>query len=77
MKTVSRRILSFLLGLCVVSVIVRGLGADEMADWMAEMRRQNDEFNRQEQQRREDMDRFNREAQEMRDYMESSKWSFP
>jgi hypothetical protein len=44
--------------------------ADEMADWMAEMRRQNDEFNRQAQEDREAMDRFNREAQEAREAMD-------
>jgi hypothetical protein len=62
MKITSRRICGALLGLCVLSVIVRGAGADEMAAWMAEMQRQNDEFHRKAQEDREAMDRFNREA---------------
>jgi len=70
MKSISRQIFGALLGLYVASLTVRCAVADEMADWMAEMRRQNDEFNRQAQQQREDMDRFNREAQEMRDFMD-------
>src|SRR5262249_4654893 len=56
-----------LLGVCVMSVMVRGVRADDTADWMAEMRRQNDEFNRQAQEDRDARDKFNREAQEERD----------
>src|SRR5580765_6513754 len=67
MKTTSRRIFGALLGLCVLPVTVPGVRGDETADWMAEMRRQNDEFNRQAQEDREARDRFNREAQEERD----------
>src|SRR5260221_1310678 len=67
MKTISRRIFGALMGLCVMSVIVPAVRADETADWMAEMRRQNDEFNRQAQEMREFMDKFNREAQAERD----------
>jgi hypothetical protein len=66
MKTTSRRIYGALLGLCVLFVIVRRVRADETADWMAEMRRQNDEFNRQAQEDRDARDKFNREAQEER-----------
>ena len=64
MKTTSGRICGALLGLCVLSVIEPGVRADETADWMAEMRRQNDEFNRQAQEDRDARDKFNREAQE-------------
>jgi hypothetical protein len=73
MKTTSRRIFGALLGLCVLSVIVPGVRADETADWMAEMRRQNDEFNRQAQEDRDARDKFNREAQEAREAMD--KWN--
>ena len=46
MKTISRRICGVLLGLCVLGLIVPVVRADEMADWMAEKRRQNDEYHR-------------------------------
>ena len=67
MKTTSRRVFAALLGLCVLSVMVRGARGDETADSMAEMRRQNDEFNRQAYEEREARDKFLREAQEERD----------
>src|SRR5262245_15092467 len=54
MKTISRRICGVLLGLFVPGWIVPVVGADEMADWMAEQRRQNDEYHRQWQQWREE-----------------------
>lgn len=73
MKKISRQIGGALLGLCVSAVVVRGAQADEIADWIADMRRQNDEFNRQAQADRDAMDKFNREAQADRDARE--KWS--
>jgi hypothetical protein len=45
-----RQIFGALLGLFALSVIVPAVRANEAADWMAEMRRQNDEFNRQAQE---------------------------
>jgi hypothetical protein len=63
MKTISRRILGALLGLCVLGSIVPVVWADEMADWMAEQRRQNDEYHRQWQQWREEAQR-ERDAQD-------------
>src|SRR3954467_8693654 len=73
MKTTSRRIWGVLLCLCVLSATMRGAGAEEPGDWMAEMRRQNDEFNRQAAADREAMDKFNREAQAERDARD--KWN--
>src|SRR3954467_11759644 len=64
MKAIGRWIFGALLSLCVLSMIVRGVRADETADSMAEMQRQNDEFNRQAQEEREARDKFNREAYE-------------
>jgi len=64
MKTISRRFCGALLGVCVLGLIVKSAGADEMADWMAEQRRQNDEYHRQWQQWWEDAARAAREAQE-------------
>jgi hypothetical protein len=63
MKTISRRICGVLLGLGVLGLIVPVVRADEMADWMAEQRRQNDEYHRQWQQWREEQDRANQQAQ--------------
>jgi hypothetical protein len=63
MKTISRRICGVLLGLCMLGLIVPGARADEMADWMAEQRRQNDDYHRQWQEWRAEQDRADREAQ--------------
>jgi len=63
MKTISRRIGGAFLGLCLLSLIVPGALGDEMADWMAEQRRQNDEYQRQCQAEREARDRAYYEAQ--------------
>jgi hypothetical protein len=63
MKTISRRICGFVLGLGVLGLIVPVVRADEMADWMAEQRRQNDEYQRQWQQWREEQQR-ERDAQD-------------
>jgi hypothetical protein len=67
MKTTSRQIFGALFGLGVLSVIVPGVRADENSDWMAEMARQNDEFNRQAREDRAAMDKFNEDAQKERD----------
>jgi len=67
MKTISRRICGALLGLFVLGLIVPVVRADEMADWMAEQRRQNDEYHRQWQQWREEQDRANQQAQAERE----------
>ena len=64
MKTISRRICGALLGVCVLGLFVKSARPDEMADWMAEQRRQNDEYHRQWQQWWEDAARAAREAQE-------------
>ena len=63
MKTISRRICGIVLGLGVLGLIVPAVRADEMADWMAEQRRQNDEYHRQWQQWREEQQR-ERDAQD-------------
>src|SRR5262245_40847894 len=63
MKIMSRRIWRVLLVLGVLGSIGPVMGADEMADWMAEQRRQNDEYNRQWQQWREEQQK----AQEAQD----------
>src|SRR5688500_9343247 len=63
MTSISRRICGVLVGLGVLGLIVPVVRADEMADWMADMQRQNEEFNRKAQEDREALDRFNREAQ--------------
>jgi len=63
MKTISRRICGVLLGLFVLGLIVPVVWADEMADWMAEQRRQNDEYHRQWQQWREEQQQ-QRDAQD-------------
>src|SRR6185436_12669031 len=63
MKTISRRICGVVLGLGVLGLIVPVVRADEMADWMAEQRRQNDEYHRQWQQWREEQQR-ERDAQD-------------
>src|SRR5262245_58936088 len=54
MKTISRRIWGVLLVLYVLGSIGPVIRADEIADWMAEQRRQNDEYHRQWQQWREE-----------------------
>src|SRR5262245_6958951 len=54
MKTIRRRICGVVLHLFVLGWIVPVVGGDEMADWMAEQRRQNDEYHRQWQQWREE-----------------------
>jgi hypothetical protein len=64
MKTNSRLICGALLGLGMIVPVVR---ADEMADWMAEMSRQNDEYNRQWQEWRAEQDRANQQAQAERE----------
>jgi hypothetical protein len=63
MNTISPRICGVVLGLFVLGLIVPGIRADEMADWMAEQRRQNDEYHRQWQQWREEQQR-ERDAQD-------------
>ena len=63
MKTISRRICGVVLGLFVLGLIVPVVRGDEMADWMAEQRRQNDEYQRQWQQWREEQQR-ERDAQD-------------
>jgi len=67
MKTICRRICGVLLGLGVLGWIAPVVRGDEMADWMAEMRRQNEEYNRQWQQWREEQDRLNQQAQQERE----------
>jgi hypothetical protein len=64
MKMISRRIWVAFLGLGVLGLIGPSAGADEMADWMAEQRRQNDEYNRQWQEWREAADRAYQQAQQ-------------
>lgn len=49
MKTISLRFCGAVL-VSVLGLIVEYAGADEMAEWMAEQRRQNDEYHRQWQQ---------------------------
>ena len=63
MKTISRRICGVVLGLGVLGFIVPVVRADEMADWMAEMQRQNEECRRKAQEDREAQDRANQQAQ--------------
>jgi hypothetical protein len=63
MKTIIRRICGVLLGLGVLGMTAPLVRADEMADWMAEQRRQNDEYHRQWQQWWEESARAAREAQ--------------
>jgi hypothetical protein len=72
-KAISRLLGGLVLGLGLLPLIAPAVRADEMADWMAEMRRQNDEFNRKAAEDREAMDRFNREAQAERDARD--KWN--
>jgi flagellar biosynthesis GTPase FlhF len=64
MKTIIRRICGVLLGLGVLGMTAPLVRADEMADWMAEQRRQNDEYHRQWQQWWEESARAAREAAE-------------
>jgi len=70
MKAIGRWSCGALLSLSVLALIVPVVRADEMADWLAEMRRQNEEFHRKAQEDREALDRFNREAQEAREAMD-------
>ncbi len=64
MKTISRWLCGALVGMTVLGLVVKGAAGDEMADWMAQQQRQNEEYHRQWQQWREEQDRANREAQE-------------
>jgi hypothetical protein len=67
MKTMSRWFCEALVGMSVLGLIVKGAAGDEMADWMAQQRRQNEEYHRQWQQWREEQDRADREAQAERE----------
>jgi hypothetical protein len=71
MKSIRRRICRVLVGLGVLGLIVPAVRADEMMEWAAEQRRQNDEYHRQWQQWREDQDRADRQAQAEREAMDS------
>jgi hypothetical protein len=64
MKTIRRRICGALLGLCVLGVIVPVVPADDMADAMAEMRRQDEECRRKAQEEREAADKAYQQAQQ-------------
>src|SRR5438876_1855299 len=77
MKTTSRRICGALLGMCVVSVMVRGAGADDAADWahqQAQAQKERDEwYSQQAQAQKERDDWYKQQAQAQRDYEQAER----
>jgi len=71
MKTVSRRTCGTLLGLCVLSMIVPGAGADDASDWAhqhAQAQKEREEWQRQQEQAQRDYEQRERDRQAAQDW---------
>lgn len=70
-KTISRRTCGAVLGLCVLSVVVPGAGADDTADWahhQAQAQKEREEWQRQQEQAQRDREQADRDRQARDDW---------